>query len=220
MSVQVSVESLSKCSWNGCPNARGIRSIGRSFRNRLARASAYRCRPVCGGAIRRTSTLGEGHVFGFQAQAFTAGLEQRAQYLWPNGAVRHFQYPGVRIRQSQSVDVRGALIVLVEQVQVGAGAGAVVDEQRLEMLARHIALELLVICQVFGRMFGDVRVDVLRRLLAADAKALHQVARGQPAFPPGNGLDQVIAKCHAPAYSLDGLLAFHTLSMCAITLPV
>ncbi|WLH15377.1 DinB family protein [Pseudomonas hefeiensis] len=26
MSVQVSVESLSKCSWNGCPNARGIRT--------------------------------------------------------------------------------------------------------------------------------------------------------------------------------------------------
>ncbi|MBI6600995.1 hypothetical protein [Pseudomonas sp. S4_EA_1b] len=24
MSVQVSVESLSKCSWNGCPSARGI----------------------------------------------------------------------------------------------------------------------------------------------------------------------------------------------------
>ena len=28
MSVQVSVESLSKCSWNGCPNARGIRKHG------------------------------------------------------------------------------------------------------------------------------------------------------------------------------------------------
>lgn len=26
MSVQVSVESLSKCSWNGCPSARGIRN--------------------------------------------------------------------------------------------------------------------------------------------------------------------------------------------------
>lgn len=26
MGVQVSVESLSKCSWNGCPRARGIRS--------------------------------------------------------------------------------------------------------------------------------------------------------------------------------------------------
>ena len=27
MSVQVSVESLSKCLWNGCPSARGIRTL-------------------------------------------------------------------------------------------------------------------------------------------------------------------------------------------------
>ncbi|MNO66851.1 hypothetical protein D3C76_576500 [compost metagenome] len=160
----------------------------------------------------------EGHVFGFQAQAFTAGLEQGAQHFRANRPVRHFQHPGMRIGQCQPVDVRGPLIVLIKQVQVGAGA--VVDEQRLELLAWYIALELLVICQVFGRMFGDVGIDVLRRLLAADAKALHQVARGQPAFPPGNGLDQTIAKCQVPAYLLDGLLAFHTLSMCAITLPV
>lgn len=69
-------------------------------------------------------------------------------------------------------------------------------------------------------MFRDVRVDVLGRLLAADAEALDQVSRGQPALPPGNGLDQTIAKCQVPANLLDGLLAFHTLSMCANTLPV
>jgi hypothetical protein len=69
-------------------------------------------------------------------------------------------------------------------------------------------------------MFGDVGVDVLGRLLAADAEALHQVSRGQPAFPPGNGLNQTIAKCQVPADLFDGLLAFHTLSMCANTLPV
>ena len=69
-------------------------------------------------------------------------------------------------------------------------------------------------------MLGDLGIDVLGGLLATDAKALYQVARGQPAFSPGNGLDQTIAKCEVPAYLLDGLLAFHTRSMCAITLPV
>ncbi|MNI51754.1 hypothetical protein D3C73_1064940 [compost metagenome] len=160
----------------------------------------------------------KGNIFGFQTQAFTAGLEQGAQHFGPNGPIRHFQHPGMRISQCQPVNVWGTFIVLVKQVQIGAGA--VVDESRLELLARYIALDLLVIRQVFGRMFCDVGIDVFRRLLAADAKALHQVARGQPALPPGNGFDQTIAKCQVPAYLLDRLLAFHTLSTCANTLPV
>ncbi|MNG37605.1 hypothetical protein D3C84_1250150 [compost metagenome] len=69
-------------------------------------------------------------------------------------------------------------------------------------------------------MFSDVRIDVFRRLLAADAEALNQVPRGQPAFPPDNGLDQTIAKCQVPADLCDGLFAFHNPSMCANTLPV
>jgi len=69
-------------------------------------------------------------------------------------------------------------------------------------------------------MFGDVGVDVLGRLLAADAEALHQVSRGQPALPPGNGLNQTIAKCQIPADLRDRLFAFHDSSMCADTLPV
>ncbi|MNC47158.1 hypothetical protein D3C75_962040 [compost metagenome] len=114
--------------------------------------------------------------------------------------------------------MRSAFVVLVEQVQIGAGA--VVDEQWRERLAGHVAFYFFVICKVFRRMFRDVGVDVLGRLLTADTEALHQVSRGQTAFPPGDGLDQTIAKCQVPAYLLDGLLAFHTLSMCAITLPV
>ena len=69
-------------------------------------------------------------------------------------------------------------------------------------------------------MFGDVGIDVFGRLLAADAKALDQVPRGQSALPPGNGLNQTVAKCQVPADLFDGLLAFHNLSMCANTLPV
>ena len=69
-------------------------------------------------------------------------------------------------------------------------------------------------------MLGDVGVDVFRRLLATDAKALDQVSRGQPALPPGNGLNQTIAKCQLPADLRDRLFAFHDPSMCADTLPV
>ncbi|MNG22200.1 hypothetical protein D3C84_1066590 [compost metagenome] len=69
-------------------------------------------------------------------------------------------------------------------------------------------------------MFIDVGVDVFRGLLAADAEALDQVTRGQPAFPPGDGLDQTIAKCQVPAHLFDGLLAFHIRSMWLNTLPV
>src|SRR3546814_13780447 len=54
------------------------------------------------------------------------------------------------------------------------GAGAAVDEQRLEAFGRLVALQVAVICQVFGRMFVQVGVDVLRCLLAADAETLHQ----------------------------------------------
>ncbi|MNJ60866.1 hypothetical protein D3C77_566270 [compost metagenome] len=97
------------------------------------------------------------------------------------------------IRQLQPFDMFGALIVLEQQVQIGADA--IVDKARLEGFRRYVAFELLVICQVSGRMLGDVGVDVLRRLLATDTKALHQVAGGQAAFPPGHGLDHTIAKC-------------------------
>lgn len=122
------------------------------------------------------------------------------------------------IGQSEPVDVRGAFVVLIQQVQIGASA--VVNEPRPEMLARDIALYLLVICKVFGRMFVDVGVDVLGGLLAANAEALHQMPCGQPAFLPGNGLDQTIAKCQIPTDLLDVLLAFHAPSMCLNTLPV
>ena len=122
------------------------------------------------------------------------------------------------VRQGQPVDVRCPFVVLVKQVQIGTGA--VVNEQRFEVLAGYVAFALLVICQVSGRMFIDVGVDVLGRLLTADAEALDQVPRGQPAFPPGDSLDQAIAKCQVPAHLLDGLLAFHTRSMCLNTLPV
>ncbi|MNL52188.1 hypothetical protein D3C87_1753390 [compost metagenome] len=62
-------------------------------------------------------------------------------------------------------------------------------------------------------MFGDVGIDVFGRLLTANAEALDQVSRGQPALPPGNGLNQTIAKCQVPADLFDGLLAFHIASL-------
>jgi hypothetical protein len=48
------------------------------------------------------------------------------------------------------------------------GAGTVVDEQGLELFAFHITLDLSITCKVFGRMLGDVGIDVLGRLLTAD----------------------------------------------------
>jgi hypothetical protein len=39
-------------------------------------------------------------------------------------------------------------------------------------------------------MFASVGIDVLGRVLAADAEMLDQVHRGQPAFSPGDGFDQ------------------------------
>ncbi|MNH39396.1 hypothetical protein D3C79_1005600 [compost metagenome] len=107
---------------------------------------------------------------------------------------------------------------LIQQLQIGIGA--VVDEQRLELLAGYITLQLLVICKVFRRMLADVGIDVLGGLLAADAKALHQVARGQAALPPGHGFDQAIAKCQVPADLVYLLSTFHGPSMCANCLPV
>ncbi|MNY26084.1 hypothetical protein D3C86_1599120 [compost metagenome] len=62
-------------------------------------------------------------------------------------------------------------------------------------------------------MLGDVGVDVLGGLLTADAEALRQVHRGQPAFPPRHGFDQSVAKGEVPTDLLDGLLAFHVASM-------
>ncbi|MNN40710.1 hypothetical protein D3C81_1547930 [compost metagenome] len=105
------------------------------------------------------------------------------------------------VGQGQAFDVWCALVVLVEQVQVGAGT--VIDEQRLELPRRYVAFDLLVVHQVFRRVVVDVGVDVLRRLLTADAEALHQVIGGQAAFPPGHGLDQAIAQGQIPAYGLD-----------------
>ena len=69
-------------------------------------------------------------------------------------------------------------------------------------------------------MLGDVGVDVLGCLLMADAEALHQVHRGQPAFPPCDGFDQSVAKGEVPTDLRDGLIAFHVASMRANTLPV
>ncbi|MCY1373878.1 hypothetical protein D9M69_611770 [compost metagenome] len=87
--------------------------------------------------------------------------------------------------------MRGPVVILVHQMQIGAGA--VVYKQRLELLAGYVPLQVLVICQVFRRMLADVGVDVLGCLLPADTKALYQVSRCQPAFPPGHRLDQAIA---------------------------
>ncbi|MNE59624.1 hypothetical protein D3C80_1547320 [compost metagenome] len=111
-----------------------------------------------------------------------------------------------------------ALVVLVEQVQVGAGA--VIDEQRLELLAWHVALEVLVVVEVAGGVLAQVAVDVLRGLLAADAETLHQVPGGQAAFPPGHGFDQAIAQGQIPANACHRLLALHACCSCAKTLPV
>lgn len=109
-------------------------------------------------------------------------------------------------------------MVLVELVQVGTGA--VVDKQWSELLARHIPLQMLVIFQVLRSVFIDIGVDVLGRLLTANAKALHQVVRGQPTLPPGHRLDEAIAQRQIPAYRFDLLLAFHSHSICSKTLPV
>jgi hypothetical protein len=67
-------------------------------------------------------------------------------------------------------------------------------------------------CKVFGRMLGDVGIDVLGCLLTADAETLHQVSRGQPAFPPCDGFNQSIANGEASTDLRDGLLAFHVAS--------
>lgn len=85
---------------------------------------------------------------------------------------------------------------------------------------RHIPLQILVVFQVLRRAVGDVGVDVLRRLLPADTNALHQMACGQTALPPGDGLDQAVAQRQIPAHGLDFLLAFHPGLTCSKTLPV
>lgn len=58
------------------------------------------------------------------------------------------------------------------------GAGAVVDEQRLEASARDEPLQMLVIFRVLRRVFADVGVDVLRRLLMA-ARRVNQFMQPQ-----------------------------------------
>ncbi|MCY1370565.1 hypothetical protein D9M69_576630 [compost metagenome] len=109
-------------------------------------------------------------------------------------------------------------MVLIEQVQVRTRT--VVDEQRFEMLAGDVALEVFVVLEIPWRVGGNVRVDVLRGLLATDAEALHQVVGGQTPFPPGHGFDQSIAQGQIPAYLLNALLAFHRDSICSKSLPV
>ena len=62
--------------------------------------------------------------------------------------------------------------------------------------------------------FGDVGVDVLGGLLTADTKTLHQVLSGQPTFPPGDRLDQTVAKGKIPANGFGGGAAFHGVLTC------
>ncbi|MCY1528432.1 hypothetical protein D9M68_635370 [compost metagenome] len=109
-------------------------------------------------------------------------------------------------------------MVLVEQVQVRTRT--VVDEQRLEMLAGDVALEVLVVLQIPWRVRGNVGVDVLRGLLATDAETLHQVVGGQTPLPPGHGFDQSIVQGEIPAHVLNALLAFHRSPICSKSLPV
>ena len=78
-------------------------------------------------------------------------------------------------------------MILVQEVQISACA--VIYKQRLEVLAWHIPLQILVVFKIVLGMLGDVGVDVLRGLLPADTKALNQMVGGQTAFPPGDGLD-------------------------------
>jgi len=127
--------------------------------------------------------------------------------------VQHF---GMRIGESQALDVRGAVAVLVQQMQVSAGAA--VDEQWLELLARLVTLQVTVICKVFRRVLVEVGVDVLRCLLAADAETLYQMTRGQTAFSPGDRLYQAVTQGQIPADLADRLLAFHTRLICWKTL--
>ena len=68
--------------------------------------------------------------------------------------------------------------------------------------------------RVLRGMFGDGGVDVLGGLLAADTEALHQVLCGQPAFPPGYGLDQTIANGKIPEDGFGGGAAFHGVLTC------
>ncbi|MNQ65458.1 hypothetical protein D3C85_799130 [compost metagenome] len=151
--------------------------------------------------------VGQGDVLGLQPQPFAAGLEQRAQHLGAHRAVRDLEHLGMGIGQGQAFDMRCALVVLVEQVKVGVAA--VVDEQRTELFARDVALQVLVICQVFGRVFADIGIDVLGCLLPADAETLHQMVGGQAPLPPDHRLDQAVAQGQVPAHMFDRLLAFH-----------
>lgn len=80
----------------------------------------------------------KGHVLTFQAQPLAAGAQQGAQYPGLHAAIRHPQYFGVRVGQGQAFDVRGAVVILVEQVQVGTGA--VIDEQRFEVWMASVNL--------------------------------------------------------------------------------
>lgn len=54
--------------------------------------------------------------------------------------------------------MRGTVVILVEQVQIGAGA--IADEQWLELPAGYVPLQMLVVFQVLRRVIGDVGVDV------------------------------------------------------------
>ncbi|MNH36470.1 hypothetical protein D3C79_972620 [compost metagenome] len=56
--------------------------------------------------------IAQRHVFGFQAQPFATGLEQRAKNLWANRSIWHFQDLGMGVSQLQSFDMFGAFVVL------------------------------------------------------------------------------------------------------------
>ncbi|WP_419150144.1 ArsR/SmtB family transcription factor [Pseudomonas aeruginosa] len=60
MGVQVSVESLSKCSWNGCPSARGIPSELDGGRPKSTMSHHFRVLRDAG--LVQTQTIGTTHM--------------------------------------------------------------------------------------------------------------------------------------------------------------
>ncbi|MNO77081.1 hypothetical protein D3C76_681790 [compost metagenome] len=77
------------------------------------------------------------------------------------------------------------------------------------MLSGNVALQVLVVDQIFGRMLIDVGVDVLGGLLAADAEALHQMIRRQASFPPSDSFNQLVPQRQIPAHSCNSTCPFH-----------
>ena len=90
-----------------------------------------------------------------------------------------------------SAEVRSRLEQPGQQVQVFADVTP--GHHRPELRGRNITLEVPVVLQVPRRQFPQVGVDVLGRLLAADAEAVTDVIGGQAAFPQCDGLNQSVA---------------------------